>query len=746
MTTAKNKFGRRSFIQNTTLAGGGLMLGFNWFASLSAKAGINAAIPEAFSEINAYIKIDANGVITIITPNPEIGTDVTTSLPMLVAEEMDADWKKVTVGRAPLNPALYGEQFTGGSMSVLTRWESLRTTGATARQMLMAAAAKAWNVPVSEITTRESMLYHKASGKSAGYGEMASAAAKIPVPASVVLKDRKDFTIIGTSKKNVDAVNFVTGKAKFSSDTYREGMLFAMVAFPPAFGMKLKSFDAAEAKAMPGIRDIFSFTAYAEGYKRSWVDVNAFPEMIAIVGDSTWEVMNAKYKLKVEWEPTVETSYTSDGDEKVVVPAGLESTADHKAKLKEALSKPCKLVRKDGNPEEIFKNAAKVIERTYSAPFLDHATLEPIACFAHYTDDKLTVAGPMQTPDTIRKTLAARMAMPADKIDIELPRMGGGFGRHFYAHSAVEASIISQKMKAPVKLIYSREDTARFGVYRPAYIAVFRAVLDAQNNLVAYHVKAGGIGESPLNANAFPAGAVENYLAEDFVLSSNITVGAFRAPGVNFISGAEQSFLDEVAETAGKDPFEFRLELFKRAVENPVGKDNDYDAARFKTVIEELREKSGWKNSSAGKNRGLAVYYCHNSYVGHVLDVAMVNGEPRVVSSCSVVDCGIVVNPSAGINMVQGNIVDACGHAMFGEMTFTRGKADRANFGRYKLIRMPESPMNMEVYFVDNGKAPTGLGEPPYPPVFGALANALYKATGKRYYHQPFTKNSFEEV
>jgi CO/xanthine dehydrogenase Mo-binding subunit len=335
--------------------------------------------------------------------------------------------------------------------------------------------------------------------------------------------------------------------------------------------------------------------------------------------------------------------------------------------------------------------------------------------------------------------------MPVEKINFELPRMGGGFGRHFYAHSAVEASIISQKVKAPVKLVYTREDTARFGVYRPAYLVLFRAALDAQNNLTGFHVRAGGVPESPLNAGAFPAGAVENYLAEEFAIPSNISVGAFRAPGVNFIGGAEQSFLDEVAEIAGKDPIDFRLELFKRAIEKPVGERNEYDAARYKGVLELVRDKSGWGKPPADKFRGVAAYYCHNSYAAHVLDVVMENGEPRVDRAVSAIDCGIVVNPDAGINMVQGNIVDAVGQAMYGEMTFTEGKADKANFGRYRLIRMNEAPRNMEVHFVKNGIAPTGLGEPPYPPVFGALANALYKATGKRYYHQPFIKNTFEE-
>jgi CO/xanthine dehydrogenase Mo-binding subunit len=749
MTTVKIKFGRRSFIKNTTLTGGGLMLGFNWFATVTAKAGTGIDISREWSEINAYLKIDENGVVMIMAPNPEVGTDVTTSLPMLLAEELDADWKKVMVQRAPFDPDKFGNQFTGGSMSILTRWEGLRTTGATARSMLMEAAAQAWKVPVSEITTHEGILYHKKSGKSAGYGEMASAAARIPIPEKVELKEEKDFTIIGTSRLNTKALDMVTGKTLYSSDTYRDGMLIAMVVIPPAFGMKLKSFDATEAMAMPGIKNVFAFDTYKSDYKRSWTDVNAFPELVAIVGNSTWEVMNARYSLKVEWEPITETKITMagfSGDQTVVVPAGLESTSDHKAKMKEAMAKPGRVVRKDGNPEEAFQNAAKIIERTYSAPFLSHAPLEPVSCFAHFTGDSLVVAGPMQAPSSTISTLSARLGIPVEKIHIELARMGGAFGRHFYAHSAVEAAVISQITKAPVKLVYTREDCFRVGVFRPAYMATYRAALDAQNQLIGLHVKAGGVPESPLNANAFPAGAVENYQAEEFTIDSNITVGAFRAPGENFIGGAEQSFLDEVAELAGKDPIEFRLELINRAIEKPIGTQNDYDATRYKTVLEQIREKSGWGRESTHKNRGVAAYYCHNSYAAHVMDVIMVNGEPRVENVCSVIDCGIVVNPSAAVNMVQGNIVDAVGHAMYGQMTFTKGKVDKTNFGKYRLIRCNEAPRNMVVHFVDNGKAPTGLGEPPYPPAFAALANALYKATGKRYYHQPFINNSFDEA
>ncbi|MFN8256218.1 MAG: molybdopterin cofactor-binding domain-containing protein [Bacteroidales bacterium] len=747
MTTEKIQFGRRSFIKSSVLAGGGLMLGFNWLALNSAKAGEMKELPAGWSEINSFLKINEKGEITIISQNPEFGSGVKTSMPMVLAEELDADWEKVIVEQGDFNPKKYGRQFTGGSMALLMGWQGLRKSGATARYMLMEAAAKAWNVPVSEITTKSGILYHKSSGKFAGYGEMASAAATIPVPTEVKLKDPKEFTIIGTSKKNVDGLKLVTGKLPFTMDYAEEGMLIAMVVIPPAFGLKLKSFDAKEAKAMPGIKDIFSFKTYNEGYKRNWLDTNAFPELIAVVGNSVDEVESAKYKIKAEWEPISETQFVMEGrrgDQTVTVPAGLESTSDHKAKMKEAAAKPGRQIRKDGNPEEAFKKAAKTIERTFSAPFLSHFMMEPINAFAHVTDDKAFVACPTQIPDTTMRTLSARLGLPPEKIEIKLTRMGGGFGRHSYAHSAVEAAVISQTMKAPVKLVYNRKDTTMFGVFRPAYYITYRAALDEQNNLIAYHVKAGGIPESPLRETTFPAGAVENYLAEDWTVPSNITVGFFRAPGSNFIGGAEQSFLDEVAELAGKDPIEFRLELLKRAKENPVGKQNNYDVSRYAGVLELVREKSNWTKESTNKKRGVAAYFCHNSYAAHVMDVEIKDDKPVVLNVYSVLDCGIVVNPNAAANMVEGNVVDAIGMAMYGEMTFTNGKVDKDNFSKYRMIRNNEAPKNIEVYFVQNGLPPTGLGEPPYPPAFAALANALYKATGKRYYHQPYIKNSFD--
>ena len=327
-----------------------------------------------------------------------------------------------------------------------------------------------------------------------------------------------------------------------------------------------------------------------------------------------------------------------------------------------------------------------------------------------------------------------------------MTRMGGGFGLRAYGHYMYEAATISKKVKAPIKLVYSREDDMTYGIYRPMYTATYRAALDANKNLIAFHVKGGGIPESPIHANRFPAGAVDNYLAESWAIPSNITIGAFRAPRSNFNAAAEQSFLDELAELMGKDPIDFRLELLKRAKENPVGKNNDYDADRYAGVLKLVKEKSGWNNPENKKySRGVAAYFCHASYAAHVVDMVNKDGQPYVEQVFSAMDCGVVINPDAAANMVQGAIVDGIGNAFYGALTHKEGTPEQNNFNRYRIIRLREAPKKIEVHFVENDIDPTGLGEPPFPPVFGAVANALYKNTGKRFYNQPFINDLNEK-
>ena len=747
MTIVKTTIGRRSFLKVSTLAGGGLMLAFNGLISCTSKSEEEIlALPKEWFELNGYLKIGENGVATIMSPNPEIGQNVKTSMPMIVAEELDVDWKNVIVEQAPLNTAIFTRQLAGGSQSIRQGWKGLRTAGATARQMLCEAAAKEWKVSVNEITTEAGTLFHKSSGKSATYGEMASAASKIPVPKEVQLKNLKDFKIIGTPRKNVDGPKIVTGKPLYGLDYRKEGMLIAMIAHPPAFGLKLKSVDDSKARTMPGVKDIFTIKTYQGDYSKHMFDVASFPDLVVVVGNTTWEVMNARKALKLEWEQFgdyVETySHFMTGEKMPKkVPAGLESTTKHTQLMAELSAKPAKVVRKDGNPEQAFKKAAKVIERTYTAPFLAHNTMEPMNFFANVTNDKAELVGPTQTPEFMEKSVAARLGMPLDKIDIQMTRMGGGFGRRLYGHFMVEAAVISQKMKAPIKLIYTREDDMTNGSYRPSYQAKYRAALDANNNLIAFHVKAGGIPESPLFANRFPAGSVENYLAEEWSKESNISIGAFRAPRSNFIAGAEQSFLDEVAEVAGKDPIEFRLELLERAKKNPVGEKNDYEPDRYAGVLQLVKTKSNWGEDQKGVYRGVSAYFCHDSYVAHVIDLVVENGKPRVQKVHCAVDCGIVVNPIAATNLVEGGSVDGIGQSMYSGLTFTEGVPDQSNFDKYRLIRHHEAPKAIDVHFVQNEIDPTGLGEPPFPPVMAALANALYKASGKRFYSQPFIKD-----
>ena len=428
MTLTKTTIDRRSFLKVSALAGGGMMLSFNWLAGCTSKPTELLQLPKEWFELNNYIKIGENGVVTLMSANPEFGSNVKTSMPMILADELDVDWKNVIVEQADFYPERFNRQFTGGSMGILLGWKPLRTAGATARQMLVNTAAQKWNVPATEITTEAGKLFHKPSGKEATYGEMASAAAKLEVPKDVPLKDVKDFKIIRTSRKNVEGKNLVTGKPLFGIDYKQEGMLIAMVVHPPELGLKLKSVDDSAAKAMPGIKDVITFKTLPEDYERNAFDTAAFTELVAVVGNTTWEVMNAKKALKVEWEKITDSSMVVNGwfgKQTVKIPAGLESTEEQKVKMAEMMKKPANVLRKDGDVESVFKKATKILERTYTAPYLAHNTMEPVNCFANVTADKAELYAPTQAPEFIMRTLTARLGLPKEKIQIKLARMGG---------------------------------------------------------------------------------------------------------------------------------------------------------------------------------------------------------------------------------------------------------------------------------------------------------------------------------
>lgn len=702
---------RRDFLKIAALTSGGLVLGFNWTKSQAATT-LSGADVAALSgaEFNSYLSIDPQGIITILSPNPEVGQGIKTAFPIVVAEELDADWTKIVVEQAPLDTKKFERQVAGGSGSIPHSWQRLRTAGATARQMLLEAAAKRWNVPLTECTTDKGFVLHTGDNRKLSYGELATDASQLTVPTNVKLKEIKDFKLIGSSIRNVDNPKIITGKPLFGLDFYREGMLFAMLQ-RPAFGYKLKSVNSAAAKAMSGI-----------------VDIVTFDNNVAVVGKSTWQVKKAKDALKIEWEKA----------------DTLESSSDHDRILKELLDTTNSTVRrKDGDVEAAFKSAAKVIKSEYQCPFLSHTPMEPMNFFAHVRPDGVELVGPTQTPELARNETAKLLGISPDKVTVQLTRMGGGFGRRLKADYVVEAVQVSKMMKAPVKLIWSREDDMTGGSYRPAVRYRFEAALDAQGNMIGYKLRGASINAgNATREDNFPAGAVDNLLIDSADHKSPVTTGPWRAPITNFLAFAEQSFLDEVAQAAGKDPVLFRLELLAKAKKKPVGA-LKYDIDRMKSVIDLAVEKSGWgkKKGADGKPvaQGFSVYFSHRSYVAQVGEAVMQKGKPVLQKVYSAADCGVVINQSGSQQQVRGCIVDGIGHAMYGNITFKEGVPQQKNFNEYRLIRLNEIP-EVEVHFVQNEIDPTGLGEPSLPPAGAAIANAIFKATGKRLRSQPFVE------
>lgn len=702
--TPQNKTSRRNFIKFSSITGGGLMLGFSWFdAEAKMPAIIDAAKFAGNLEFNSYLSIATDGIITIFSPNPELGQNIMTSFPMVVAEELDADWKKVKVLQAPLDKK-FDRQLTGGSGAIPHSWKRLRTAGATARHLLIAAAAKRWNIDPGECTAENSFVINKKTKAKLSYGELAEAAAKIEVPASVPFKKREDFKLIGKAVKNVANKDIFTGKGVFGLDFYREGMVFAAIQHPPAFGTKIKTADLDAAKKMPGIIDVVILKD----------NMN-----VAVVGKSTWEVMKAKKVLKIEYEKS----------------GNIESTTDHDKLFVSLLDgEKATVRRKDGDVETAFKNAAKVIKSEYQCPFIPHNPMEPMNFFAHVREDGVELVGPTQTPGSARSSVARLLGVPEDKVTVNITRLGGGFGRRLQTDYAVEAAEISSLVKKPVKLVWTREDDMTGGRYRPAVRYRFEAALDGSGNLVGYKLRGVGINAgNSTRENNFPSGSVPNLLIDSVDHQSPITTGAWRAPITNFLAYAEQSFIDEVAHAAGKDPVQFRLDLLQKAKTAPVG-NIGYNIDRMEKVIKTAAEKSGWGNKPG---QGFSVYFSHASYVAQVCEAEMKDGKPVVKKIYAVSDCGEVINKSGATQQVMGGITDGYGHAMFGKLTFKDGVPEQNNFSSYRMIRISEIP-EIETHFIDNGIDPTGLGEPALPPTGGAVANAIFKVSGIRLKSQPF--------
>ncbi|WKB80950.1 molybdopterin cofactor-binding domain-containing protein [Cellulophaga omnivescoria] len=708
MSDKKITFSRRNFIRTSSLASGGLLIGFNLFNSCkpNAKAPVDLADLD-YKDFNAYIKIAENGAVTLFSPNPEIGQGVKTAMPMLIAEELDVAWSNVNVVQGDLDTVNYQRQVAGGSQSIRLGWEPLRQTGATARQMLVNAAAARWGVDPSCCTTKNGVITN-ANGDTLGYGEVVTEAAALDVPENVSLKHPKDFSIIGTDAVNVDIDKIITGKPLYGIDYKADGMLYAAVVRSPAFGKKLVSFDASEAKASGNV-----------------IDIIEFDNKIAVLAKDTWSAFKAKKTIKAEWS----------------IDTPLESTEDHDKILKKLLQdKEAKVLREDGNVDKAFAEADKILERIYEAPFLPHNCMEPMNFYANVTADKIHLVGPIQTPQRTATTIASNLGRKPDEVHLEMTRMGGGFGRRLYGDFAIEAATISNLAKKPIKVVYSREDDMTAGIYRPASKYKIKAAIK-NGKITGYHLREAAVNGNMygLIPNFFPAGAIENYKVDAANYQSKVTTGAWRAPYTNFLAFAEQSFFDELADELNVDRVQMRLDLLQK-VKGTTDEKIEYSPERLENVIKLAVDKSNWGKTTANIYQGFSAYYCHNSHVAEVADVEVVNGQPVVKKVTCVIDCGIVVNPIGAENQAQGGVVDGIGHAMYGDFAFNKGVPSSKNFDTYRLIRMKEAPV-VETHFVQNTLAPTGLGEPTLPPAGAAVANALKAVTGHRFTQQPFTKN-----
>ncbi len=728
-TNTKMAFSRRAFMRTTSLAGGGMLIGFNLFQACKPQVKIEPPVDLSnldYKDFNAFIKIAENGVVTIFSPNPEIGQGVKTSMPMIIAEELDVAWKNVHVVQGKLDTENFTRQVAGGSQSLRQGWDALRQTGATAKQMLVNAAAARWGVEASQCTVSEGVITNP-NGETLGYGEVVTEAAQLEVPENVTLKKPKDYKIIGKDAQNVDIDEIITGKPLFGLDYKTEGMVYAAVVRPPAFGQKLTSFDASEAKSMPGVLEVLTIGDKARKLieaQPNIANILSTSDKVVVVAKTTWQAFKAKESIEAAWEDDVK----------------MESTEDHDKVMNELLDgQEFNTMREDGNVEKAFAEADQILERTYEAPFLPHNCMEPMNFYAHITDEKVHLVGPIQTPAWKAGAVSAMLDRKPEEIELEMTRQGGGFGRRLYGDFVLEAAEIADKIRKPVKVVYTREDDMNDGIYRMALKYRIKAGIK-DGKVTAYHLKEAAVNSNMygLIPNFFPAGAIENYKVDAAVYKSNITTGAWRAPYTNFLAFAEQSFFDELAELMDVDKVQMRIDLLKK-VDAEADERIQYSPERMIKVIETAVEKSGWGTKPSNVYQGFVNYYCHNTHVAEVADVEIENGQPVIKKVTCVVDCGIVVNPLGALNQIEGGILDGIGHAMYGDFGFENGKPLASNYDRYRLIRMKEAPM-VETHFIENEIAPTGLGEPTLPPAGGAVANALKAATGNRLYKQPFAK------
>ncbi len=703
---------RRTVIKASLLSGGVLC----FETSLKGTAG--ATSPTA--ALNAYVHIAPDNRVTIGAKNCEIGQGVKTMLPMLIAEELDVAWQQVTVVQTPVDSKLYPGQFAGGSRATPSNWLPMRNVGATARAMLLTAAAQKWKVSVGALKTENGKVLHTVSGRSATYGELAEVASTLPVPAasSVKLKDPKAFRIIGKPTPGVDTSDIVKGKPLFGLDVRQPNMLYAVLVTCPTFGGTLKSVNSDNVKNVPGVKHVVRIKGDGEA--------TSLFDGVAIVADSWWTANKARTQLKLDWDTASGSAYSSQSD------------AAQAQKL--LASAPKQVLRQTGNVEKALSQAAKTVEAQYSYPFLAHATLEPQNCTALFQNGNLELWAPTQNPERGRAMVAKALQLEPDAIRINLTRIGGGFGRRLMVDYMVRAAAIAQQIPGtPIQLIYSREDDFRQDFYRSGGWHQLKAAMDKNGTLTAlasHFVTFGKDGKPAAGADMdpeeFPALALSHVRFGQSLLPTNIPTGYLRAPGSNAFAFVFNCFLDEVAKAAGRSLPDLMLALLAKLPK----KADTLDGKRARAVISRAVERTafGKAKPSLGSGSGFAFYWSHNGYFAEVADVDVsAEGNVRVKKAWVVADVGsCIINPLNARNQVEGSVLDGLGQALSGQaITYEQGAVQQSNFAEYPLPRIAGTP-DIDIEFLTTDNPPTGLGEPALPPVIPALVNAIYAATGTR--------------
>ena len=731
---------RRGFLKISAAAGGGLLLSMT--VACATPGDTTGAVtkpgapktPLPLTNLNIFVAVASDGAIRIMSKNPEIGQGIKTMLPMLIAEEMDADWSKVQIEQADADTK-FGSQIAGGSFATPQHWVPLRQVGATTRWLMIQAAAQKWSVPASELTTGPSVVLHAASKKKATYGELAEAAAKIAAPDKAAvdalkLKDAKDYRIIGKSVPNWDSPKIVRGVPIFGIDVSVPGMKYAYLAKSPVFGGKVKSADLAAAKAVPGVTDAFIVRQVGN-------DLMGLLDGVAVVGDSWWTAKEAAKKLNIVWDEGPGATY---------------ATADFNAQAAAfAKAAPQANLSKTGDPEGAMASAAKTIEASYSYPFLVHAPLEPQNTTAHVkADGTVEIWSPTQPPAPGIGMVAAAVGVDKTKITCHMVRCGGGFGRRLSNDYMVEAAAISKQAgNIPVKLLWTREDDVQHDPYRPGGYHNFKAGLDKDgrlavltNHFVSFGMNGKTLASANLPAAEFPAQFIQNARYDQSLIPANLPTGPMRAPTSNAVCFAYQSFLDEVAIAAGKDPLAFRLELLANpsSAPPPTPGRASFSAKRMTDVLNLVAQRSGFANRKSlpkGTGMGIAFYYSHSGHFAHVAKVKVgQNGKLTVQKVWVVGDIGSqVINPTNALNQAEGSVVDGVSQ-LYQKITFDKGRTQQSNFFDMPILRLADAPQ-VDVHFHITDNSPTGLGEPALPPVLPAVCNAIYAATGKRVRNLP---------